>query len=153
MGEFETDATTRNSEHINCYDVQFLSEVRRLLSRRDSNRREEEVRLYRFQFLRQERLETEVMFMRVGCEVDSSLLKDRVLNVLLKKRGKMGSTESFFQQNHVVYLMLIVGERGRTKHNRHVFQFCLDVSDRVLEYNRRTAKKSLDPSQCHSQNK
>lgn len=34
VGEFETDATTRSREHISCYDVQFLSEVRRLLNRR-----------------------------------------------------------------------------------------------------------------------
>lgn len=94
------------------------------------------------------------MFLQVS-DTESSVVRERLYSLLLKKpkSSRSSTIDSFFQQDHAIYLMLVAGERGKTKHNKHVFQMCADVADRVLECNRRPTKKPMEPSHCRSQNK
>lgn len=94
------------------------------------------------------------MFLQAA-ETDSPVMRDRLYSLLLRKSksGRASEIDTFFQQDHALYLMLIASERGKTKHNKHAFQFCADVADKVLEHNRRPSKKSIDPYHHRSQNK
>jgi hypothetical protein len=47
--QFETDSTTQSCDQISCYDIQFISEVKRLLNRKDFARREDDCRFFRMQ--------------------------------------------------------------------------------------------------------
>lgn len=115
----QVDATTHSREAITCHDIQFMSEVKRLMNRKDFARKDDfSCRLFRVRVIQEDR-QRELVFLQT-VDLDRLDIKDQLRSVLTgtarQTKNKLVNWISAFlsRQQYALYIVALVGSVKKT---------------------------------------